>query len=732
MSKFLWSYLLISPAVLGATLVVSSSAMAADAQQAADAVNPAVAKAETAETSEAKLNALAAVSETTAASEPVEEISPVAGSETHAAIEDSATAATESAIVGANTAPAEAEPQAASQPTSESLAAVEPTVAQPVENSAPAAQLEIPAPAATALPEQIGAVQLETPAPAVAESAEQSLPQPAESLAQTAAPQEQNPAATLEQLNEYSSEGAAGGETQGQVTSVSQLSDVRPTDWAFQALQSLVERYGCIAGYPDGTFRGNRAMTRYEFAAGLNACLDKVSELIRGGTGNFATRDDLAALQRLQEEFAAELATLRGRVDALEARTSELEANQFSTTTKLTGEAIFALSDDFGGNVGLFGRDERRLGSDNNEAVFQQRVRLNLNTSFTGRDLLLTRLQVGNGRNFNLGATSEGTQTWNVVGRTDNVVALDTLLYKFPVGQRLNVSLIANAGVWDDIMPTVNPYFEDFDGGNGALSAFGQRNPIYRLGGGAGIGFDYAFGGRGLLGGVFGPTSLSFGYLASNAASPVKGAGLLNGDYAAMGQLTFTPGRNLQVAFNYNHGYFNRGNFGFDNGLGNGIDNLGGFTGTGVANSLNGLSEGFDGFGARKVVTNSYGAQASLRLSPRFILGGWAGLTNARILGIGDARIWNYAVTLALPDLGKEGNLLGFVVGREPYLDKLEAASSLRSFRNDDSYHVEGFYKFQLSDNISVTPGVIWVTNPNQDDRNDDIIIGTLRTTFTF
>ncbi|MCZ0902795.1 iron uptake porin, partial [Microcoleus sp. HI-ES] len=470
MSKFLWSYLLISPAVLGATLVVSSSAMAADAQQAADALNPSVAKAETAETSEAKLNALAAVSETTAASEPVEEISQVAGTQTQAATADFATAAIESAIVGANTAPADANPQAASQPTSESLAAVEQTVAQPVENSVPAAQLEIPAAAATAVPEEIGAVQLETPAPAVAESAvaesaEQSLPQPAESLAQTAAPQEQNPAATLEQLNQYSSEGAAGGETQGQVTSVSQLSDVRPTDWAFQALQSLVERYGCIAGYPDGTFRGNRAMTRYEFAAGLNACLDKVSELIRGGTGNFATRDDLAALQRLQEEFAAELATLRGRVDALEARTSELEANQFSTTTKLTGEAIFALSDDFGGNVGLFGTDNRRLGSDNNEAVFQQRVRLNLNTSFTGRDLLLTRLQVGNGRNFNLGATSEGTQTWNVVGRTDNVVALDTLLYKFPVGQRLNVTLAANAGVWDDIMPTVNPYNEDFDGG---------------------------------------------------------------------------------------------------------------------------------------------------------------------------------------------------------------------------------------------------------------------------
>ncbi|NEP46967.1 MAG: S-layer homology domain-containing protein, partial [Okeania sp. SIO2H7] len=81
-----------------------------------------------------------------------------------------------------------------------------------------------------------------------------------------------------------------------QVTSVSQLSDVEPTDWAFQALQSLVERYGCIAGYPDGTYRGNRAMTRYEFAAGLNACLDRVTELIAASTADLVTREDLALL----------------------------------------------------------------------------------------------------------------------------------------------------------------------------------------------------------------------------------------------------------------------------------------------------------------------------------------------------------------------------------------------------------------------------------------------------
>lgn len=92
-----------------------------------------------------------------------------------------------------------------------------------------------------------------------------------------------------------------------QVTSVSQLSDVQPTDWAFQALQSLVERYGCIAGYPDSSYRGLRALTRYEFAAGLNACLDRVNELIATATTNLVSKNDLITLQRLQEEFAAEL-----------------------------------------------------------------------------------------------------------------------------------------------------------------------------------------------------------------------------------------------------------------------------------------------------------------------------------------------------------------------------------------------------------------------------------------
>ena len=177
-----------------------------------------------------------------------------------------------------------------------------------------------------------------------------------------------------------------------QVTSVSELSDVQPGDWAFTALQRLVEEYGCLEGYPDRTYRGNRALTRYEFAAGLNACLDVVIQLIDGS--------ELAEIRRLQEEFAAELATIRGRVDGLEADVAELEANQFSTTTKLRGQLDAHLVVPF----------SEAVANDEADALFVYRARLNFDTSFTGEDRLRIRLQSrdGNGLANGGGLSSAG------------------------------------------------------------------------------------------------------------------------------------------------------------------------------------------------------------------------------------------------------------------------------------------------------------------------------------
>ena len=509
----------------------------------------------------------------------------------------------------------------------------------------------------------------------------------------------------LEQIGQYTSENSANSEAFNQVTSVSQLSDVQPTDWAFQALQSLVERYGCIAGYPDGTYRGNRAMTRYEFAAGLNACLERVNELIAAGTGNLATREDLAALQRLQEEFAAELATLRGRVDALEARTAELEANQFSTTTKLNGEVIFALT-------GIATGDDANGDKAATTTAFASRVRLNFDTSFSGEDLLRTRLQV-----INLGSlstnsilTADGELRFNAgpFGEASNTVVLDALLYSFPIGERTTVFLEANAGAPDDFMSTVNPFF-DGDGGSGALSNFGTRNPIYYLVGGAGIGVRHQFSDR---------LELSFGYLAADAANPARGGGLFNGPYGAIAQLTFAPNDNLAIGLTYVNSY-----------------NSSTGTGSNAANYRSFLSRTQDL--DLPISSNSYGIEASWQFSPRFALGGWVGYTTERTLSTlggtidrGDRRIWNWALTLAFPDLLKEGNLAGILVGMEPKVTH-STTNDLPEDKNT-SLHVEAFYQFQLTDNISITPGIIWLTAPDHNNDNSDLVIGVVRTTFTF
>ncbi|MEG4345686.1 iron uptake porin [Microcoleus sp. A003_D6] len=697
MSKFLWKGLLVSPAVLAASLVISSTALAADqpveiaTAAQADKLQLASAATEAAQSETAKPET----------AEPA----PLASNLTVETIDKESANLYEgftNDLIAPVAEPAKAPENAVAADLSETKPAVAP------------ANLSAEQPVAEQIPAVAPANSSETqPAAAPANlNAEKSAAQP-EQISQSTAPSAQTQAQSniLEQINQYSAEDSSSEDAAGQVTSVSQLSDVRPTDWAFQALQSLVERYGCIAGYPDGTFRGNRAMTRYEFAAGLNACLDKVTELIRGGTGNLATREDLASVQRLQEEFAAELATLRGRVDALEARASELEANQFSTTTKLNGEVVFALT-------GIAGGDDAEGNEADKTTAFGSRVRLNFDTSFTGEDLLRTRLQVLNLGSFstNNTKTAEGELRFNAgpFGEASNTVGLDALLYQFPLGKSTTVILEANAGAADDFTNTVNPYF-DGDGGSGALSNFGTRNPIYYLTGGSGIALRHQFGEK---------LELSLGYLAGNAANPTRGNGLFNGSYGGLAQLTFKPSDSFAIGLTYVNSY------NFVTGTGSNASNfpvrLGSF--------------GLEGDSNLPVSSNSYGAQASLKLGRRIALGGWAGYTNQRILSNlatptgsvqrGDQKIWNWAVTLAFPDLLKEGNVAGILVGMEPRV----TSSTNRTLPEDKdtSLHVEGFYQFKLSDNISVTPGVIWLTAPDHNKDNSDLVIGVIRTTFTF
>jgi len=483
----------------------------------------------------------------------------------------------------------------------------------------------------------------------------------------------------LEQINQYS-------DPFGQVTNVSQLRDVQPTDWAYEALRSLIERYGIPLGYQDGTFRGNRPLTRYEFAAGLDGAFAVIESLLRRNA-DLVTQEDLAVLEKLKDEFVLELALARGDVDALTARTAELELTQFSTTTKLDGEIIF-------GFAGI-ATGEDAAGDDIDHATsFGHRTRLNLKSSFTGRDLLLTRLQAQGLDSLESRTLSpEGELAFT--GATQSGLEIDALLYSFPIGSRTQIVVAANAGSADDFTDTLNPYL-DGDGGSGAISRFATRAPIYYLVEGAGIGVRQTLSDQ---------WEVSLGYLAGDAGDPTPGAGLFDGSYGALAQVVFQPSAQTGIGLTYVHAYNSYWQTG--------------------SNSAN--------LGELPAVSNSLGIEAFYQVNPGLVLGGWAGYTDARVINQGDASIWNWAVTLAFPDLGKTGNLAGFVVGMEPKVTGSD--DRLQSLGIEDastSLHIEAFYQYQLTDNIAITPGVIWLTAPDHNSNNSDLLIGTVRTKFSF
>ncbi|ELS04661.1 putative S-layer protein [Xenococcus sp. PCC 7305] len=522
----------------------------------------------------------------------------------------------------------------------------------------------------------------------------------------------------LEQVNNYSD--TSFSSELHQETNVNQLRDVLPTDWAYEALRSLVERYGCIQGYPDNSFRGNSALSRYEFAAGLNACLQQIERLI--AQSETLLREDLEKLQRLMQEFAAELASLDGKIDNLEGRVAFLEDHQFSTTTKLLGAAVFAVNDVWGGD------------GNSNQTVLQDRVTLNLVSSFSGKDLLLLNLSAGNvpvsnnGGSFELPgtdvggvsvSTAEGTLSSQFAANTNNSVKLLFSSYQFPISDRLNFIVNNGFGVFHTFAPTLNPYFDDLDGGRGAISTFAQRNPIYSIGGGTGVGANYQLAEQFLL-------TASYMAGGASASDPDEGEGLFNGNYSALGQLTWQASEQFSVATIYSNSYATPGTAGIN------YNSLL-VSGTAVANTLAGqVRLGTDDlFKQQPVIANSYGGQFSWQPTPKFALGGWFTAVFPRLIGRGDGEVLTYALTFAFPDLGREGNLLGFVVGAEPYLTSFEGGDP-QAFEVDVPLHLEAFYRHQINQNISITPGFVWLTAPNQDNDNPDSVIATLRTTFQF
>ncbi len=495
-----------------------------------------------------------------------------------------------------------------------------------------------------------------------------------------------------------------------QVTSVNQLRDVSPTAWAYEALRSLVERYGCIVGFPDRTFRGDRATTRWEFAAGLNACLNVMERLIQDGVA--VLREDIDKLKRLVAEFETELAALGARVDNLEQRVAFLENNQFSTTTKLRGEVIFSIADSWGGQASITntnGTVTDGSNQDETQTVFNNRVRLNFETSFTGKDLLRTRLQAGN---FNNTFNQNGPTVTNMTrlayddGR-DNDITIDDLFYRAPIGTpfgNITVWVGANQLNLDDVFITANPFLAD--SGTGALSR-GQRynNIVFRgpSGVGAGVRFN--------IGDVFQVTGTYLAEGGTNGASnPNPGSGLFNGSYSAGAQVGFSFIKFADINFVYVYSYQTAASM--SSGL--------------FGNVSSPLTE--RPFGNVGTTANRFGLQASAQVIPGVLnLAGWAGYADASATGVNDAigdnntGIWSWNLNLSVLDLFAEGAAFSLGGGQVPRSDK----------ESSTSYMVEAQYKFPVTKNILITPGAYAIFNANNRN-NDTIFVGVIRTTFRF
>lgn len=109
---------------------------------------------------------------------------------------------------------------------------------------------------------------------------------------------------------------------------------IPPNHPDYQALQVLVKQYGCVISIPNF---GSLYLSRTELATVVNSCLQRTNEL-RGTNSTTVSQTDQEILERLQKEFASELAIINNSEDKLEA-SSDVVANQVNKQRVLNESA---------------------------------------------------------------------------------------------------------------------------------------------------------------------------------------------------------------------------------------------------------------------------------------------------------------------------------------------------------------------------------------------------------
>jgi len=462
------------------------------------------------------------------------------------------------------------------------------------------------------------------------------------------------------------------------------FADILPSERVYQAIKNLAESYGCVDGYTDGRFIGNRPISRYEAAMLLKACLSKISHLT----------DEVKALL---SHFEAELTLLNSNVDDIDSRVETLKAQSFSATTSLRVNMAMLLGGTryTGAGADPVSSGKRNLflpnafnGINNGPGFptdglnFFYVSRLDLNTSFTGKDLLKVRMEVGNTTNSSFGintATPLSLYAWFFPkGQGDNQIVIQRAYYSFALGEKLSVTagpIVRQdemLGSWPVYYPSNAPLF--------GVPWYAGAPAAYNLNQGAGGAVTYS---EKFFDSMLAATVMYISRGGNQGNTIQGGIGTENAGATTTVQLGLT-GSKWTLTGIYTHSQDN-----YASGNSQGTPS---YYSIAVGNPMN--SYGIAGF---------YDFNADNKLIPIINLG--AGYNQH--MDHYSSRSFSSWLGMMWKDLIAKGQSFGISTGQPTFL-----IGNSRGNADDGNYFVEAFYSVELTDNITLTPTLLWLSRP--------------------
>tara|TARA_B100000212_G_scaffold224978_1_gene170799 strand:- start:51 stop:1526 length:1476 start_codon:yes stop_codon:yes gene_type:complete len=463
----------------------------------------------------------------------------------------------------------------------------------------------------------------------------------------------------LEDMNSYSNSSNSGF--------TNNYLNIQPGDWAHQSIKDLAKSRGCDIQVSD------EALTRFEAASIVNSCLGDVAEV--------------SNIERtLIDEFASELALIRGRVDGIEARMNEFEAGSFSDTTTLDGKAVMVLSavsgnDKIGAAVGATSSTLSQA------ATLAYAYQMNLNTSFTGDDNLYVRLKTGAG--WGNIKTKPVTYHNEVYSNNDSVLRVDKIWYNFPIG--------------DKVTATVGPLIENYYMLAATPSVYKPK--VLKA---------FRFGGHGIAFGASTSVGLGLKYQGDNGFATSATVNSKNGEDSV--------------------GFLTKGDQ-------NKINLMGAYTADNYHLSATYTKQQRGWTGGYPYFATKAASQSETDTTGWALRGWWR--PDDQGTAVPSVSVGYDTVSYTTTNGYKDGS--GFTVGLN-WNDMFQADDTIGlafgqpikgknhtdgSTKDVDPFLWEAYYSFKPNDSIEITPGIFGGTDAYQD-KEDDVFGAVVTTTFRF